>query len=251
MKIPNEMTERKLEKCLDEFYSSINKALDKACPKKKPRVKDKNNPWWSLYLQKYRKQINKLYRNRKKSTEQWDAYKKEEKKYRNLCSKAKRADWKYMVETQNSTESIKKLRKILEINAKNTLGILNKGDGTVTEPGTDTLKFLLSTHFPAVTETLETEYTEYKISTETVHELQETWLTTTQLRKVFNIFKNKKSPGPDGLRPIVLKQLTENKLSELIFLYKATLLLSFTPTQWKESLVIWIPKPHKESYKSP
>ena len=156
-----------------------------------------------------------------------------------------------MVETQNSTESINKLRKILEINAKNTLGILNKGDGTVTEPGTDTLKFLLNTHFPAVTETLETEYTEYKISTETVHELQETWLTTTQLRKVFNIFKNKKSPGPDGLRPIVLKQLTENKLSELIFLYKATLLLSFTPTKWKESLVIWLPKPHKESYKSP
>ena len=65
-----------------------------------------------------------------------------------------------MVETQNSTESINKLHKILEINAKNTLGILNKGDGSVTEPGTDTLKFLLNTHLPAVTETLETEYTE-------------------------------------------------------------------------------------------
>ena len=106
---------------------------------------------------KYRKQINKLYRNRKKSTEQWDEYKKEEKKFRSLCNKAKRADWKYMVETQNSNESINKLRKILEVNAKNTLGILNKEDGSVTEPGTDTLKFLLKTHFPAVTETLETE----------------------------------------------------------------------------------------------
>ena len=118
-----------------------------------------------------------------------------------------------MVETQNSTESINKLRKILEINAKNTLGILNKGDGGTTKPGTDTLKFLLNTHFPAVTETLETEYTEYKISTETVHELQETWLTTTQLRKVFNIFKNKKSPGPDGLRPIVLKPVSYTHLT--------------------------------------
>ena len=28
-------------------------------------------------------------------------------------------------------------------------------------------------------------------------------------------------------------------------------MLSFKPTKWKESLVIWIPKPHKESYKSP
>ena len=42
------MTERKLEKCLDEYYSSINKALEKACPKKKPRIKDKNNPIFFL-----------------------------------------------------------------------------------------------------------------------------------------------------------------------------------------------------------
>ena len=73
------MTERKIEKCLDKYYSSIDKALEIACPKKKPRLKDKNNPWWSLCLQKNRKQINKLYRNRKKSTEQWDEYKKREK----------------------------------------------------------------------------------------------------------------------------------------------------------------------------
>ena len=38
------MTKRKLEKCLDEYYSSINKALEKACPKKKPRIKDKKQP---------------------------------------------------------------------------------------------------------------------------------------------------------------------------------------------------------------
>ena len=91
IKIPNEITERTLEKCLDDYYASINKAPEKACPKKKPRIKDKNNPWWSQYLQKFRKQINKLYRNRKKSTEQWDEYKKEEKKYRNLCNKAKKS----------------------------------------------------------------------------------------------------------------------------------------------------------------
>ena len=61
IKIPNEITERRLEKCLDDYYASINKALEKACPKKKPRVKDKNNPWWSQYLQKFRKQIKKNY----------------------------------------------------------------------------------------------------------------------------------------------------------------------------------------------
>ena len=38
------------------------------------------------------------------------------------------------------------------------------------------------------------------------------------------------------------------KMEELIFLYKATLILEFTPTKWKESNIIWIPKPHKDRY---
>ena len=45
----------------------------------------------------------------------------------------------------------------------------------------------------------------------------------------------------------MLKKLPPNKLEELIFIYKTTLLL--TPTKWKECTVIWIPKLHKESYK--
>ena len=129
------MTERRLEKCLDNYYETVNKALEKACPKKKPKRKDKNNPWWNTNLHKFRKRLNKLYRNRKKSSDCWDEYKVEENKYRKLCAKAKQADWRYMIETQKTTESINRLRKILEVNAKCTLGILDKGNGTVTDPG--------------------------------------------------------------------------------------------------------------------
>ena len=148
-------TERRLEKCLDEYYTSIDKAFIKACPKKKPASKDSNNLWWNFQLQRHRKQINKLYRKRKNSTECWEEYKKEykkeEKSYRKACNKAKRADWKYIIETQSSTESINRLRKILEMNKKCTLGVLDNGDGTVTEPGEKTIEFLLKAHFPAIT----------------------------------------------------------------------------------------------------
>ena len=70
-----------------------------------------------------------------------------------------------MLESQNMLESINRLRKILETNNKRSLGILTKTDGQQTDPGKDTLEYLLNAHFPSVTETQETTYSEYKIST--------------------------------------------------------------------------------------
>ena len=43
--IPNKITPHRLERMLDQYYSLIEKALDKACPKQKEIVVNKNNPW--------------------------------------------------------------------------------------------------------------------------------------------------------------------------------------------------------------
>ena len=56
--IPNQITERRLEKCLDSFYTSVNKALDKSTPKKQPRRRDKNNPWWTKEFTVQRRLLN-------------------------------------------------------------------------------------------------------------------------------------------------------------------------------------------------
>ena len=39
-------------------------------------------------------------------------------------------------------------RKIIETGNKISLGTLVKEDGTITDPGDDTVKYLLSKHFP-------------------------------------------------------------------------------------------------------
>ena len=105
---------------------------------------------------------------------------------------------------------------------------MKKPDGTYTEPGSNTLQYLLKAHFPSMQSTKETQYTEISKQTREINELEVDWLTVAKLKEVFKIFKNKKSPGPDGLKPTVLKQLSKKKLEELILLYKATLMLEFT-----------------------
>ena len=248
MRLPSEMTEQRLEKCVLQFYRAIDKSLKKACPLGQVKERDQNNPWWTKQLQQQRSGLNKLYRRRKQSDQHWKDYKDAEENYRKACRKAKEYDWEGFVEGQQNNESINKLRKILEANVKQTLGVMQKADGTHTEPGSNTLQYLLEAHFPSIQSTVETKYTEVRKQTREINELELEWLTVDKLKEVFKLFKNKKSPGPDGLRPTVLKQLSKNKIEELIFLYKTTLMLEFTPTKWKESNIIWIPKPHKDRY---
>ena len=85
----------------------------------------------------------------------------------------------------------------------------------------------------------------------TILENKTEWISIDLLGKVFNKFKSKKSPGTDGLKPIVFKHLNSNYLKFLTEYYEAMLHFSFTPTKWKEARLIFIPKPGRISYKTP
>ena len=236
IKIPSVMTEQRLEKCLDQYYFSIDKALKKACPLGKSKERNINNPWWTHQLQQQRTELNKLYRARKRGDSEWETFKEAEKRYKIACRKAKKKDWMGFVEGQQTMESINKLCKILEANKKHMLGVMKRDDGSHTEPGCDTLQYLLKAHFPSMKNTKNTVYTEDRVETHKINKLDVAWITKDKVKEVLKIFKNKKSPGPDGLQPIVLKQLSDGKIEELIFLYKTTLVLEFTPLNGKNPI---------------
>ena len=60
--------------------------------------------------------------------------------------------------------------------------------------------------------------------------------------------ESKKSPGPDGLKPITLKHLPQSMITSIKIIYKAAIALHFTPTKWKSSKVVYIPKVGKDDY---
>ena len=152
IRIMDSMTTKRLEKCLDQWYTQINNAIDKHCPKRKNKPKDLNNPWWTSKLQNQRKEIKSL----KKQNALWSTedrlnnIRAKTRAYKNDCLRAKRQDWKDFNTKQDSTESINTLRKILEKNRSNTLGVLEKPDGTSTLPGKDTLEYLMKAHFSSI-----------------------------------------------------------------------------------------------------
>ena len=171
IRIMDSMTTSRLEKCLDQWYSQIQNAIDKHCPKRRNKPKDLNNPWWTDKLQNQRKEIKGL----KKQNTRWftetrnHLLKEKIKAYKRDCLKAKEQDWKDFNTKQNSTESINILRKILERKKSNTLGVLEKPDGSSTNPGHDTLEFLMQSHFPSITPPKQMVHKDTKISTATIN----------------------------------------------------------------------------------
>ena len=58
-------------------------------------------------------------------------------------------------------------------------------------------------------------------------------------------FQPYKSPGMDGIMPIMLKQGFELLAGKLLMLLQASLALCYIPVSWRHTRVVFIPKPGK------
>ena len=62
------------------------------------------------------------------------------------------------------------------------------------------------------------------------------------------MFKNGKAVGPDGIGLHTIKNLGKGMLNIVCKLYDAAIVSGYTPQIWRQSKVIFIPKPGKKDY---
>ena len=98
----------------------------------------------------------------------------------------------------------------MEGSTRQTLGTLEKPDGTITKPGSDTLEYLLTQHFPSATPIKTTDYSNKKVTRNEIINFKPDWITPERVKKALLGFQSKKSPGTDGLKPIIFKHLPED-----------------------------------------
>ena len=55
------LDQEECDNMVNHLYNTINKALKVAVPKSKPKIVDKNNPWWNSYLSKQRRKLDTLF----------------------------------------------------------------------------------------------------------------------------------------------------------------------------------------------
>ena len=121
--------------------------------------------------------------------------------------------------------------------------------GKETQPGLDKIKHVYDTHFPDHTQKKFTRFNNSKhIKKGDLWNIHKDTVSIEKVKRALKGFNSKKSPGPDNFKPIMFKHFTKPIFTHIMLLYRACFYLEYTPTQWKDTNVIFIPKPGKEDY---
>ena len=146
-----------------------------------------------------------------------------------------------------------KLFKIAQKRDRRAINTLRKPDLSLTDPGADTIQMLTGAHFPdALPGTTPFKHSaSNKIDREELESRYNDWISPALVRASMRLFKPNKAAGPDELKPIVFKYLPDNAINTLTIIYKACIALAHTPQRWRETKVIFLPKPGKDTYDVP
>ena len=95
---------------------------------------------------------------------------------------------------------------------------MSNGDYTI--PGLDTLEELANKHYPTHTGKKDTVYPEVSITKVELETRYNDWISEERIITAFKGFESKKSPGPDGIKPIALKHLPQSMIKSIKMIYK-------------------------------
>ena len=252
--IPEELTTRKVDKLLTRWYSVVENGLNEACAKRPARLSPVEMDWYGSDQKYLRRRAKRKYRAHRESNcpKRRKAFVKAKRAYGRSCRQAKKQSWRLFVEKTPNEKNMAILFKIAQRRDKRSINTLLKPDNTLTEPGVETITRLTEAHFPAaqIGTTPFHHNNANSIKTSELENLHD-WIDDDLVRKAMRKFKPNKAPGPDGLKPIVFKYLPQNLIATLVIIYKACISLCHTPKKWRETKVIFLPKPGKDSYDVP
>ena len=102
-------------------------------------------------------------------------------------------------------------------------------------------------HFPNAIEKIKKNYTsQNKVNKQNIDESNKKWINFSLTKEALLSFDNKKAAGPDEIKPVLFEYLPDNFIRHLVFIYKCVIKLRHTPLLWKDTKVIFIPKPGKK-----
>ena len=250
---PDLWNEDVIETSLSHFYTIIDKGLDQACPKHRVRKKD-IIIWWNQDCEHARNHYlslrNRIRRLHKKNLVPSEVLINKVKvahhKLKYQIRRSKRESFRDMVRETSSVPEMSRLDKILDKKDSNYLGLVTRPDGS----STATLQVMLNEHFPGNENIIDLDVrSSFEGPPRPIDELE--WITNTRISRAINQFKPHKSPGPDSLKPIVLRFLPAVAVTYLRKIFTACIEIGFSPSHWCHSSVIFMPKHGKKSYKEP
>lgn len=247
-----------LDSAADQLCKAIMNAHRSSCVEKTIQ-RDTIMEWYDKGIDDRRKALRKLYdksSNRKtqmnedKRKKLREEYKKERDKYNKACDKTRREAWKRKMEQLEKTKDIARMQKLLENKKAPKVTTLLKENGKYTSDMTEATKLLMRGNFPECKELLNGDIIEEHVPeqiTDKDNEIAET-VEVIKIKWAVDTLSPYKSPGGDGIFPILIQKAEKHIIPILHTLYIASLRFNYVPKSWRETLITFIPKPGKQSY---
>ena len=234
-----------LENSLIESYHESCKLITKTISKKPP--------WWDANITFLRKEAKRFKRRveRSKTLENQREWCNAKNTLKNAIRRAKSEGWENFCSEMQDLTATARIQKVFRQGKGQTIGSLKKPNGEFTVTPEETLEILLDTHFP--------DHGTVREDNVSIHSAMENMgklnlddvVNLESVRAAIGSFKPYKSPGNDGIFPILLQKGLNHIDKKLVKIYKESLRTGKIPGSWLETKVVFIPKPGKADYCDP
>ena len=242
-----------IDKTIELMEKSIVSSFER-CTKPSKINKTKGNIRWNNSLKAMKKNLvrlrRKLKRNNYDPNIKEELYQKE-KEYKKEISNCKNKSWKNFTSEIDNLSAGAKLNKILKKDNICLFRTVMKSDGGYTANPEETVEALLGHHFEDLEEESLNEHIWDLTEGKNMDSPCLKYLNREVVKEALKLFSPYKSPGPDGLRPIMIKNSLDVIIEDLVEVYRECIITGKIPTSWKRTKVVFIPKPGKSDYSSP
>lgn len=232
-------TVEQLEESVVNIQDTLISSYNESC--KPTRSRGRKLPvFFTPEILALRRKVRSQYNISFKSKD-WTEYRRLLANYKKQLKDAKRNAWISFCESVDSTDEASRLRKILS-KAPSPPTFIQKDDGSWAESSSEMNRVLLEKHFPGCkpfnSNSEKASFVPAALNLdEVVSEEKVLW--------AIKSFDPYKSPGVDGIIPMML-QVTDNILVPyLTHVYRDCIRFNYVPTSWKEVKVVFIPKAGK------
>ena len=251
--LPIRWTRSRLDEEAGLLNNDISKALKRSCPRLRVRKDHKRSVEWTEEAAKARRIAKAKLRlaKRTKKDEDWTAYITAKLNFRSAFRRSRDKNWKTFSSDVTDVKTVARLHKIAQGEENRTLGLLTKDDGRPTTGPSDTLGLLFDVHFPGSAPATGPTKGQLvgSVTVEDFDKEEVTFITAQKVKAAMASFGSWKAAGPDEIKPVVLQNLGADTVDRIVCMFKACLLLNYTPTFWRTSKVVFIPKQGKDDYR--
>lgn len=225
-------------------------SLEAACPIRTLQTKRRPVVWWNSELTKLRKRCKSLYRRMSsrllRDPIAWNSYVEARSEYKNALRKSKRESWRNFCSGITSYADAVKCLGSMDKSAVKVPGQLRDPSGTChADAPSEVVGLLLTLNFPGDNEA---ETPPQNFDPLPLPDGMGVMVSAARLKKAVNSFLPFKSPGLDGVYPVLLQRGLPFIIDSLRAIYISCLTIGYVPVSWQKSRVVFIPKPGKKDY---